>query len=48
MFNTIDEILEDLKQGKMVIVMDDEGRENEGDILCAAQFITAEKINFMA
>lgn len=48
MFNTIDEILEDLRQGRMVIVMDDEGRENEGDILCAAQFITAEKINFMA
>src|SRR3989338_10945497 len=48
MFNNIDEILEDLRQGKMVIVMDDEGRENEGDILCAAQFIAPEKINFMA
>ncbi len=48
MFNTIEEILEDLKEGKMVIVMDDEGRENEGDLLCAAQFITPEKINFMA
>lgn len=48
MFNTIEEILEDLKQGKMVIVMDDEGRENEGDLLCAAEFITPEKINFMA
>ncbi len=48
MFNTIDEVLEDLRQGKMVIVMDDEGRENEGDLLCAAQFITPEKINFLA
>lgn len=48
MFNTIEEVLEDLKQGKMVIVMDDEGRENEGDVLCAAQFITPDKINFMA
>lgn len=48
MFNTIPEILEDLKQGKMVIVVDDEGRENEGDLLCAAQFITPEHINFMA
>jgi len=48
MFNTIEEILEDLKNGKMVVVMDDEGRENEGDILCAAQFITPEKINFLA
>ncbi len=48
MFNSIREIIEDLKQGKMVIVMDDEGRENEGDILCAAEFITPDKINFMA
>ena len=48
MFNTIEEVLEDLKQGKMIVVMDDEGRENEGDLLCPAQFITTEKINFMA
>lgn len=48
MFHTIDQVLEDLKQGKMIVVMDDEGRENEGDILCAAQFITPEKVNFMA
>src|SRR3989338_3365931 len=48
MFNSILEIIDDLKQGKMVIVMDDEGRENEGDLLCAAEFITPEKINFMA
>lgn len=48
MFNTIPEILEELKAGRMVIVMDDEGRENEGDILMAAQFITPDAINFMA
>ena len=46
MFNSIDEVLEDLKAGNMIIVMDDEGRENEGDLLCAAEFITPEKINF--
>ena len=48
MFNTILEIVEDLKAGRMVIVMDDEGRENEGDLLVAAQFITPNAINFMA
>lgn len=48
MFNTIEEVLEDLRQGKMVVVMDDEGRENEGDLLCAAEFITPDKINFLA
>ena len=48
MFNSMLEIFEDLKQGKMVIVMDDEGRENEGDLLCPAEFITPDKINFMA
>ncbi len=48
MFNSIPEVLEELKAGRMVIVMDDEGRENEGDILVSAQFITPEIINFMA
>ncbi len=48
MFNSITEVLEDLRKGRMVIVMDDEGRENEGDVLIAAQFITPEAINFMA
>ena len=48
MFNTIQEALKDLQEGKMIIVMDDEGRENEGDLLLAAQFVTPEKINFMA
>jgi len=48
MFNTIPEIVQELKAGRMVIVMDDEGRENEGDLLVAAQFITPNAINFMA
>ncbi len=48
MFNTIEEAIKDLQEGKMVVVMDDEGRENEGDLLIAAQFITPESINFMA
>ena len=47
MFNSIEEVLEELKAGKMIIVMDDEGRENEGDLLCAAEFITPDIINFM-
>lgn len=47
-FNTIDEILEDLRQGKMVIIMDDEDRENEGDLLMAAPLVRPEDINFMA
>ncbi|MGQ8365059.1 bifunctional 3,4-dihydroxy-2-butanone-4-phosphate synthase/GTP cyclohydrolase II [Glaciecola sp. 1036] len=41
------EIIEDIKQGKMVILMDDEDRENEGDIIMAAEFVTPEDINFM-
>jgi len=48
MFNTIQEILEDLKNGRMVIVVDDEDRENEGDLVMAASFIRPEHINFMA
>ncbi len=48
MLNSIPEILEDLKKGRMVIVIDDEGRENEGDLLIAAQFVNPEDINFMA
>ncbi|EDY86748.1 riboflavin biosynthesis protein ribAB [gamma proteobacterium HTCC5015] len=47
-FNTVDEIIDDLKQGKMVIIVDDEDRENEGDLLMAAEHITPEAINFMA
>lgn len=47
-FNSIEEILADLKQGKMVIVVDDEDRENEGDLVMAADFVTPDHINFMA
>jgi 3,4-dihydroxy 2-butanone 4-phosphate synthase/GTP cyclohydrolase II len=47
-FNTIDEAIEDIKKGKMLIVVDDEDRENEGDLVMAAQFATPEAINFMA
>ena len=47
-FNTIEEALEDLKQGKIILVTDDEDRENEGDLICAAQFATTENVNFMA
>lgn len=46
--NSTQEIIEDLKQGKMVIIMDDEDRENEGDLLMAASFARPEDINFMA
>jgi 3,4-dihydroxy 2-butanone 4-phosphate synthase/GTP cyclohydrolase II len=48
MLNTIDEALEDIKNGKVIIVVDDEDRENEGDFIAAADFITPEIINFMA
>ncbi len=47
-FNTIEEAIEDIKNGKMVIVVDDESRENEGDLLMAAEKVTPEAINFMA
>ena len=46
--NTIEEAVEDIKNGKIVIVVDDEDRENEGDFICAAQHVTPETINFMA
>ncbi|MBU2102576.1 MAG: bifunctional 3,4-dihydroxy-2-butanone-4-phosphate synthase/GTP cyclohydrolase II [Candidatus Omnitrophica bacterium] len=47
MFSSIEEIIKDIKKGKPVIVVDDEGRENEGDIVIAAQFATAQNVNFM-
>ncbi|MEA2137868.1 MAG: 3,4-dihydroxy 2-butanone 4-phosphate synthase / cyclohydrolase, partial [Solirubrobacteraceae bacterium] len=47
-FATIDEALEDIRRGKMVVVCDDEDRENEGDLTMAAQFATPEAVNFMA
>lgn len=46
--NTIEEAIEDIRQGKIIIVVDDEGRENEGDFLAAAEKVTPEMINFMA
>lgn len=46
-FNTVEEALEDIAQGKFVIVADDEGRENEGDLICAAELITPNMLNFL-
>lgn len=47
-YNTIEEALQDLREGKIIIVTDDEGRENEGDFICAAEFATTDNVNFMA
>src|SRR5471030_1788653 len=47
-FNTVEEALADIRQGKFVVVSDDESRENEGDLVCAAELITPEMINFLA
>jgi 3,4-dihydroxy 2-butanone 4-phosphate synthase/GTP cyclohydrolase II len=47
-FNAIEEALEDLRQGKIILVTDDEDRENEGDFICASEFATTENVNFMA
>ena len=47
-FSTIEEVLDELRQGKIVLVTDDENRENEGDFICAAQHATTENVNFMA
>lgn len=47
-YSTIEEALEDLRAGKIILVTDDEDRENEGDMVCAAQFATTENVNFMA
>ena len=46
--NSSKEIIEDIRQGKMVILMDDEDRENEGDLIMAAELVRADDINFMA
>ena len=48
MINTTQEIINSIKKGKMVIIMDDENRENEGDLVMASEFVTAKDINFMA
>jgi len=47
-FATIEQAIEDIRQGKMVVICDDENRENEGDLTMAAQFVTPEAVNFMA
>ena len=47
-YNTVDEAVADLRAGKIILVTDDEDRENEGDMICAAEFATTENINFMA
>ena len=47
-FNTTLELAEDLKAGKCIVILDDENRENEGDVICAAEFATTENVNFMA
>jgi 3,4-dihydroxy 2-butanone 4-phosphate synthase / GTP cyclohydrolase II len=46
--NTIDQAVEDIRNGKIIIVVDSEDRENEGDFICAAELATPEIINFMA
>lgn len=47
-FGTIEQAIEDLRNGKIIIVADDEDRENEGDLVCAAELVTPETVNFMA
>jgi 3,4-dihydroxy 2-butanone 4-phosphate synthase/GTP cyclohydrolase II len=47
-FDSIEDALADLKSGRVIVVVDDENRENEGDLICAAQFATPDMINFMA
>ena len=46
--STVEEVLEDLRAGKLIVCIDDPDRENEGDLICAAQFATTENVNFMA
>ncbi|MDJ0586527.1 3,4-dihydroxy-2-butanone-4-phosphate synthase, partial [Microcystis sp. M49636_WE2] len=47
-FDSIDTALAEIKAGRAIVVVDDENRENEGDLICAAQFATPDLINFMA
>ena len=47
-FNTIEEALDDIREGRMIVLIDDEDRENEGDLTIAAEKVTPEAINFMA
>ena len=47
-FNTVEELINDIAEGKMVILLDDEDRENEGDLVCAAELVSPDIVNFMA
>lgn len=47
-FNTIEEAIEDIRAGKIILIIDDPDRENEGDLVCASEFATVENVNFMA
>ena len=47
-FDSVEDAVEDIRQGRLVIVADDEQRENEGDLVCAAEAVTPELVNFMA
>ena len=47
-FNSIDEAIRAIAKGDLIVVVDDEDRENEGDLICAAEAATAEKVKFMA
>ena len=47
-FNTVEELIKDIAVGKMVILLDDEDRENEGDLVCAAELVSPDIVNFMA
>ena len=47
-FNSIEEAIKAIANGELIVVVDDEDRENEGDLICAAEAATAEKVNFMA
>ena len=47
-FDSIEDAIEDVKQGKMIVIVDDEDRENEGDLMIAAEMCTPEVVNFMA
>jgi len=46
-FNSIDELVEEISRGRFVIMVDDESRENEGDLILGAQFVSPDKVNFM-
>ena len=48
MLHTVEEAIEDIRNGKCIVVVDNEDRENEGDVICAAEFATTENVNFMA